>query len=90
MEAAPLAIGATLIIIALCVAGILIAGVKSLASGKQDFKKMAVMAIPFVIFGITYGALGTSQDAGVATLLVMIALMFALILATGIKGVFRF
>lgn len=90
MEAAPLAIGATVIIIALCVLGILFAGVKSIANGKQDFKKSAIMAVPVVIFGITYGALGTSLDAGVATLLIMIVLMFALILATGIKGVFRF
>jgi hypothetical protein len=90
MEAAPIAIGISLLIIVLCVIGIVFAGVKSIASGKQDTKKMAIMAVPFVIYGITYAVLGSTQDAGVATLLVMIALMFGLILVTGIKGVFRF
>jgi hypothetical protein len=90
MEAAPIAIGITLVIIGLCVLGILVAGVKSIANGKQDFKKMAVMTVPFIIFGVTYGALGSTQDAGIATLLAMIFLMFALILTTGVRGIFRF
>lgn len=90
MEAAPIAIGITLVIIGLCVLGILVAGVKSIANGKQDFKKMAVMTVPFIIFGVTYGALGSAQDAGIATLLAMIFLMIALILTTGVRGIFRF
>lgn len=90
MEAAPIAIGLSLLIMVFCVIGIVVAGIKSVASGKQDTKKMAVMAVPFLIYGITYAVLGSTQDAGVATLLIMIALMFGLILITGIKGVFRF
>lgn len=90
MEAAPIAIGLSLLIMVFCVIGIVVAGIKSIASGKQDTKKMAVMAVPFLIYGITYAVLGSTQDAGVATLLIMIALMFGLILITGIKGVFRF
>lgn len=90
MEAAPIAIGLSLLIMVFCVIGIVVAGVKSIASGKQDTKKMAIMAVPFLIYGITYAVLGSTQDAGVATLLIMIALMFGLILITGIKGVFRF
>lgn len=90
MEAAPIAIGLSLLIMVFCVIGIVVAGIKSIASGKQDTKKMAIMAVPFLIYGITYAILGSTQDAGVATLLIMIALMFGLILITGIKGVFRF
>lgn len=90
MEAAPIAIGITLLIIGLCFIGILFAGIKSVINGKQDFKKMAVMSVPFIIFGATFAALGTAQDAGVATLLAMIVLMFLLILTTGLRGIFRF
>ena len=90
MEAAPIAIGVSILIMVLCVIGIVVAGIKSVASGKQDTKKMAVMAIPFVIYGITFAVLGSTQDAGIATLLIMIAVMVGLILFTGIKGVFRF
>ena len=90
MAAAPIVIGLAILIMFLSVIGIVIAGIKSVVSGKQDTKKMAVMAIPFVIFGITYAVLGSTQDAGIATLMIMIAAMVGLILFTGIKGVFRF
>ena len=29
------------------------AGVRSLALGKQDYKKIGMMAIPFVVFGVS-------------------------------------
>lgn len=73
------------------VIAIIVSGIKGLAQGKQDFKRIGMMLIPVVVFAITYFALG--QDfvkAGVMTAGVMMAGMIATIFFTGIRGTFKF
>ena len=69
----------------------IISAIKSLAQGKQDFKRIAIMMVPFVVFGISYAVLG--QDlvkAAVATAGIMMAGMVGTIVLTGLRGTFKF
>lgn len=69
----------------------IISGIKGIAQGKQDFKRIGMMLIPFIVFGITYFALGQDlAKAGVMTAGVMMAGMALGIVFTGLKGTFRF
>lgn len=79
-------IGLGLGLIGLGVIGMLISGVQSMLKGKQDFKKMASMLVPFIVFGIAYAIAGTVTEAGIATMLFMMAAMVLLILLTGMRG----
>ena len=40
-------------LIGLGVLSMIVSAVKSLMQGKQDFKRIALMAVPFIVFGIS-------------------------------------
>ncbi len=65
-------------------------GIKSLSQGKQDVKRIAIMAVPFIIFGITYAVLRDIPEAGVLTTIVMMGIMVVSVLFTGLRGTFKF
>lgn len=68
---------------------IVISGIKSLINGNQDFRKIATFLVPFAVFGVAFGATGNATEAGVATMLFMMALMALLILFTGFRSTFN-
>jgi len=73
------------------IVAMIISGVKSVAQGKQDFKRISLMLVPVIVFAITYFALGQDfAKAGVMTVGVMMAGMALGIVFTGLKGTFRF
>lgn len=67
----------------------LASGVKGLFGGQTDVKSIAAFAVPFVVFGGSFVATGTGQEAGVITLVVMIVLMVVGVTLTTVRGVFR-
>lgn len=77
-------------LIGIGVVAVLIAGIRNIANGKSEFKKISVMLIPIVIFGVSYAALGTLNQAGVATMVFMIGAMLLAIMVTGTRGTFKF
>lgn len=85
-----LAIGLTLGLIAVGVIFILISGIRNIINGKSDFKRISVMLIPVVVFGISYVTMGTFDQAGVATAVFMIAVMIISIFVTGTRGTIKF
>lgn len=84
-----ISIGVGLGLIGLGIIGMLISGIQSVMKGKQDFKKIVTMVVPFVVFGIAYGIAGTVTEAAIGTMLFMMAAMILLILATGVRGTFN-
>lgn len=84
-----IAIGLGLGLIGLGILGMLISGIQSLIKGKQDFKKILTMLVPFAVFAIAYGIFGNITQAGVATMLFMIATMILMIFLTGLRGTFN-
>lgn len=82
-------IGFTIGLFVLSIIMMLFASVKSIAQGKQDFKKVAIMAIPFVLFGITYAVFGDVTKAGVFTMAFMMGAMILTIAYTGLRGTFK-
>ncbi|SMO43564.1 hypothetical protein [Gracilimonas mengyeensis] len=66
------------------------AGIRSLALGKQDFKRIGMMAVPFVVFGISYGVFGEFAKSAIFTAALMMAAMILSIAFTGLRGTFKF
>ncbi|MFN1834386.1 hypothetical protein AB2B38_003900 [Balneola sp. MJW-20] len=87
---AAISVGIGLGLIVLGVLAIVFAGVRSLMQGKQDYRKIGMMAIPFVVFGVSYAVLGEFAKAGVLTAGVLMALMIGSIAFTGLRGTFKF
>lgn len=85
-----LAIGLALGLIGIGLIGIFISGIRNVINGKSEFKRIAVMGVPVVIFVASFALLGTFVQAGVATMIFMIALMILSILVTGTRGTFNF
>jgi hypothetical protein len=67
----------------------LLSGAKGLIGGQTDVKSIAAFAVPFVVFGGSFAATGTGQEAGVITLVVMGLLMVVGVTLTTVRGVFR-
>ncbi len=84
-----IAIGLALGLILIGVIGMIFGGVRGVAMGKSEFKKVGMMAVPFVVFGIAYGITGGMERAGIATMIVMIAIMVVSIFLTGMRGTFK-
>jgi hypothetical protein len=76
----------------LTVIGILVVlgfGLKNLFSGRHEWSKIAVVMLPFVIFGGLYAFFQDFTQAGIGTLLTMIAVMVLFIFVSGLRGSFK-
>jgi|GEM_PF-493429 len=81
------------IFLALSAAGILVVvgfGLKNLFSGRHEWPKIAILVLPFAIFGILFATLGDITQAGVGTLIAMILVMALLIVLSSIRTTFKF
>lgn len=85
-----IAVGLALALILIGVIGIAFSGVRNVINGKSEIKKVGVMLIPVVIFGVSYAVLGTLNEAGVTTMLIMMLAMALGIVVTGTRGTFKF
>lgn len=85
-----IAIGLGLGIIAIGALLALFFGLRNISYGKSDLKRVIAIGVPFVIFGIAYAATGTLDRAGMATFLIMMALMGLGILVSSVRRTFNF
>lgn len=85
-----ISVGLGIGLIVLGIVGIIFSGIKSMINGKQDFKRIGMMAIPFVVFGISYAVFGDVAQAGVFTAVFMLGVMALTIILTGMRGTFKF
>ncbi|MBN2731131.1 MAG: hypothetical protein JXR26_01760 [Balneolaceae bacterium] len=85
-------------IIGLCIAGGLLAigilamvvsGLRGMINGKQDFKKIGMFLLPFLVYAIAYVLTQDYSEAGVATMLFMMATMALGIMLTGARTTFN-
>lgn len=83
------ALGLALGLVGLGILGMMISGIQSVIKGKQDFKKILTMIVPFAVFAISYGIFGNAAQAGIATMIFMLAAMILFIGLTGLRGVFN-
>ncbi|MDX1672365.1 MAG: hypothetical protein R3211_08480 [Balneolaceae bacterium] len=83
-------IGLAMGLIVIGVIAMIFSGIRSVRSGKQDLKKIISFIVPFAVFGVSYGIAGDVADAGIATMLFMLAVMALSMLATGFKSTFNF
>lgn len=85
-----LAIGLALGLVVIGVIGMFFGGIRNVVNGTAELKKTSIMLVPVAIFGITYAVMGTFEQAGVATMLIMIGAMALGIVFTGTRGTFKF
>ncbi len=85
-----LAIGLALGLVVLGVIGMFFGGIRNVVNGTAELKKTTIMLVPVAIFGIAYAVLGTFDQAGVATMVLMIGAMALGIMFTGTRGTFKF
>ncbi|TVR31430.1 MAG: hypothetical protein EA390_06505 [Balneolaceae bacterium] len=85
-----LAIGLALGLIGIGVIGILFSGVRNVINGKSEIKKVSIFLVPILVFVGSYLAMGTLNEAGVATMMFMMVVMILGIMITGTRGTFKF
>ena len=93
MEGNILVLIAVSLAIGLIVLGIIAmigSGIKSLSQGKQDVNRIVIMAVPFIISGISYAVLQDVSKAGVLTTMCMMVIMVVSVAFTGLRGTFKF
>lgn len=91
MNIVSISVGLAGLLIVVGILAMIISGIKGLAQGKQDFKRIGLMIVPFLAFTIAYFAM--DQDlvkAAVMTLAIMMGSMALGIVVTGLKGTFKF
>ncbi len=76
-------------LIALGIIAIIVAGARSIKNGKQDFKKIITFLVPFAVYGVAFGITGSFNEAGIATMLFMMAAMLLFILLSGFRSTFN-
>lgn len=76
-------------LIGLGVLAILVAGIRSLKNGKQDYKKIITFVVPFAVYGVAFGITGSFNEAGIATMIFMIGAMMLFIVLTGFRSTFN-
>lgn len=82
-------IGIAIGLIGIGILAMIVAGIKSLTTGKQDIKRILTNLVPFAVFGVIYGIAGDVTDAAIGTMLFMIAAMILFILLTGLRSTFN-
>lgn len=87
--AVTIGIGLVLGLIGIGLLAIVVSGVQSVMKGKQDSKKIITMIVPFAVFGIAYAIAGNALEAGVATMIFMLAAMVLTILLSGMRSTFN-
>lgn len=88
MDISTIALGGTGVILVISILVLSFFGLRSVFTGKHELRKILALALPFVIFGISYGVIGTLADAAIFTMFVMIALMGLFILVSGLRSIF--
>ncbi len=82
-------LGIAMGLVGLGILAMVVTGIQSLMKGKQDVKKIITFLVPFVVYGAAFGITGTFSEAGIATMLFMVAAMLLLIVGTGFKSTFN-
>lgn len=87
IESIAIGLGLALIIIGAIAA--LAAGIRNVINGKSDLKKMSIVIVPLLIFGISYVLTNSFDQAGMATFLIMMGLMALAIIVSSTKRTFN-
>lgn len=85
----PFSIGFSLVLVAVGILLAIIFGLKSIANGKYEVKKIIPVMVPIVIFIISYIITDHATQAGIITMLLMVLIMAVYVLYTGFRSTFN-
>lgn len=89
MDASTIGVIIALIMSVLSVGGMAVFGAKNLFTGKHELRKIVVLVIPFLAFGIAYFVTGSADEAAMITTIIMIGFMALLVTFSALKSVFN-
>ena len=78
------------VLMGLGILSMIVSGVRGISQGKQDFKRIALISTPLIIFAISYVAMNDVTKAGVLTTMGMMLIMIISIVSTGLRRTFKF
>lgn len=85
-----ISIGFTMVLFVISLVAIVAAGIKSLMQGKMDGKRIVLVLIPILVFGLSLAFFGGDfPKAGVFTAILLFAVMVLTIGITGLRGTFK-
>lgn len=87
VETIAIGLGLGLIVIGVLLA--LAAGVRNVSQGRASLKKVSVMIVPLIIFGVSYAIMGGFDTAAMLTLVIMMSLMVLAIVISSTKRTFN-
>lgn len=91
MNIVSISVGLAGLLIVVGILAMIVSGIKGLAQGKQDFKRIGLMLVPIVAFIIAYFVMDKDLvKAAVMTAALMMGSMALGIVVTGLKGTFKF
>ncbi|NBC27061.1 MAG: hypothetical protein GVY08_09385 [Bacteroidetes bacterium] len=64
-------------------------GLRNVSQGRASLKKVSVMLVPFIIFGVSYAVMGGFDTAAMLTLVIMMSLMILSIVISSTKRTFN-
>lgn len=76
-------------LLAIGILAMVVSGIRGMINGKQDFKKIGMFLLPFLVYAIAYVLTQDYSEAGVATMLFMMATMALGIMLTGARTTFN-
>lgn len=90
MGISEIALTGGLVLLGISLVLIVVFGIKNIASGKHEWSKIAIIFVPFALFGVTFGVTGEMTESALITFLTMIGLMLVLIFLGGVRSSFKF
>jgi len=87
VETIAIGLGLGLIVIGALLA--LVAGVRNVSQGRASIKKVSVMVVPFLVFGIAYLIMDSFDRAAMLTLVIMMSLMVLAIVVSSTRRTFN-
>lgn len=89
MDAVGISLAVLIGMLLLAILSMSLFSIRSIISGKHDMQKVVIMFVPFLIFGGTYVSMGDATEAGLVTMLVLMAAMALFIGYSGVRRSFK-
>lgn len=79
----------TAVLVVLGVLFMVLAAIRSMTMGKQDVKRIGLMAVPVIAFVISYLILGDLVEAAIGATGIMMGLLGVAIVVSGVRGALK-
>lgn len=83
-------LGFALVILAIGLLLMVIFGARNIFSGKYEWSKIGIIVSPIVLFIILLAIIGNATRAGLAAMLLMVAILAVIVAVLGLRSTFKY